>query len=83
MHLPSATRRRIAPLPSEVLVYPWRFCLGDYVYIRGWPSESTYQVIGGELWCNFPHLHVSDGNNGMWRIPQLHCSSKTISYKKS
>lgn len=83
MHLPLPNGQKLAPSPIHKPTYPWRFCLGDYVYVLDRASSSTYEVIGGELWCNFPHLHVRDTSGDVWRVPQLHCSSKTITFKKN
>lgn len=76
--------QRLATKPQEELAkYPWRFRLGDTVYLRGRSNTETYEVIGGELWLNFPHLHVRDITDNIWRVPQLHCSSKPITFKKN
>lgn len=70
---------KLAPTPSETQrPFPWRFRLGDPVYIVGQFPDSTFIVTGGELWLGFPHLNVLDCEGKVWRIPQLHCSSKPI-----
>lgn len=77
-----SSRQRLAPTPIHKPTFPWRFSLGDFVYVWKRPSTETVEVIGGELWCNFPHLLVRDAAGDTWRIPQLHCSSKTITFRK-
>ena len=73
---------RLAPAPSEQRNYPWRFRLGDAVYVIDRPLDEALVVTGGELWLGFPHLHALDNAGKIWRIPQLHCSSKPITYRK-
>lgn len=73
----------LAPAPVDShQVYPWRFRIGSLVYVKGHPLEDTFTVIGGELWLGFPHLHLYDRDGRTWRIPQLHCSSKPITFRK-
>lgn len=69
---------KAAPAPTHHRPYPWRFSLGEYVYVLGHPKNDRYKVAGGELWYQFPHLHLVDPWGKLWRIPQLHCSSKPI-----
>jgi len=66
----------LAPEPSEHLVYPWRFTLGQHIYALG--HINSVQVIGGELWMSFPHLQCADWSGKTWRIPQIHCSARPI-----
>lgn len=72
----------LAPVPTELRPFPWRFSLGDEVYVLGRPSDSTYKVVGGELWMGFPHLHAVGPAGKTWRFPQIHCSSRPIEYRK-
>lgn len=71
-----------APSPSETqLVYPWRFKVGEYVYVIGEIStlygfDSTYMITGGELYYGCPHLYVIDKETRIWRIPQIHALRK-------
>jgi hypothetical protein len=73
-----------APEPTESLPcpYPWRFRIGSLVYIVGRPLHDTFTVVGGELWLGWPHLKVYDRDGLTWRVPQIHCSSKPITYRK-
>lgn len=82
MHLPDTTRKRLAAEPRQDRPYPWRFRPGDFVYVVGRRRDETLEVIGGELWCNFPHLHLRDAAGDVWRVSQLQCSSKTITFRK-
>lgn len=72
----------LSPEPGTELSYPWRFRLGDRLYILGRPLTSTYKVVGGELWLGFPHVHVATEDGKTLRVPQLHCSSKPITFRK-
>lgn len=73
----------LAPEPVENnRVYPWRFRLGDLAYVKGHPLDATFTVIGGELYFGFPHLKLFDREGYTWRVPQIHCSSKPITYRK-
>lgn len=70
------------PQAHERLTYPWRFHLGDHIYIRGRGLTETFVVIGGELWLNCPHLIVADLDNRAWRVAQIECSSRPITFRK-
>lgn len=73
------------PVSSDLLLgqRPWRFKVGDWVYIYRQSQDVTFQVIGGELWRGFPHYLVRDTvTDDTWRVPQLHLSSKPIAFCK-
>ena len=72
----------LASTPTDTRPFPWRFSLGDEVYVLGHPRDSTYKVVGGELWMGFPHLHTFGPDGKTWRFPQIHCSSRPIEYRK-
>ena len=67
--------------PGELRSYPWRFKLGDGAYVLGRPQDRSLEVVGGELWMGFPHLLLRDHEDDIWRVPQLHCSSKPITFR--
>jgi hypothetical protein len=48
----------------------------------GHPELATFKVTGGELWLGWPHLHAVDDTGKAWRLPQIHCSSKPIVFRK-
>jgi hypothetical protein len=73
---------RLTPEPGEKRAYPWRFRVNDRVYLLSHPFEQTFTVIGGELWMGFPHLKVLDLDGKCWRVPQIHASSKPITFRK-
>lgn len=77
-----AAFRRLAPTPIHTPTFPWRFALGDFVYVKKSSPTETVEIVGGELWANMPHLKVRDAYGAVWQVPQLHCSSKTISFRK-
>lgn len=58
--------------------HPWRFTLGQHVYLAGRSPISTYEVIGGELHKGFPHLYVADALGHTYLVPQLYASGKPI-----
>lgn len=70
------------PEQTERLIHPWRFRLGDTVYARGRSIDDTFVVIGGELWLSCPHLKLLDRDGLCWRIAQIECSSKPITFRK-
>lgn len=70
------------PEAAESLRYPWRFRLGDTVYVRGRPQDSTCKVVGGELWMGCPHLTVVDYAGQAWRVAQIECSPRPIVFRK-
>lgn len=81
MLLPSR-RIGLAPAPTNQRPYPWRFSLGDIVYVLDQPHNAVFKVVGGELWVNFPHLHLEDAKGATWRVPQIRCSPKPITFRK-
>jgi len=70
------------PTDTSPCPYPWRFPLGAAVYVKGHPLHDTFTVVGGELWLGFPHYHLYDRDGRTLRVPQIHCSSKPITYRK-
>jgi hypothetical protein len=72
----------LLPEANDRLIPPWRFRLGDVVYVRGRSQDSTFKIIGGELWMGCPHLTVLDLDGKAWRVAQIECSSKPISFQK-
>lgn len=70
------------PATRELRAKPWRFHLGNTVFIRNRPTDARFVVVGGELWVGFPHLKVRDEQGKTWLVSQLECSSKPISYRK-
>lgn len=79
--IPSIPMTR-APEPTDIPAYPWRFRLGELVYVVGHPLHDSFTVVGGELWFGWPHYKLYDRDGHTWRVPQLHCSSKPITYRK-
>lgn len=72
----------VAPAPTHHKPYPWRFSLDEYVHVLGQPPQFTFRVTGGELWIGWPHLHLQDAAGTTWRVPQIHCSTKPITFRK-
>lgn len=72
----AARTRRLAPEPQGDTVYPWRWKLGQQVHALG--HGEALKVLGGELWMGCPHLHLLDSDGRVWRVPQLHTSSRAI-----
>ncbi len=67
---------------EERLTHPWRFRLGNSVYVRGRGFDETFKVVGGELWLGFPHYTLLDPAGRTWRVAQIECSSRPIVYRK-
>lgn len=63
---------KCAPTPGTIRDWPWEFCLGQEVYLHNWVGEAPFKVVGGELWMNWPHLHLLAPDGTTWRIPQIH-----------
>lgn len=59
--------------------HPWRFTLGQQVYLAGRPPTLTFEVTGGFLHNGFPHLLLNDGLGNRLQVPQLYAASKPIS----
>lgn len=83
-HLMQGGRKARKPAESE-RVYPWRFRMGQDVYvlsmkdgIRQPGSGELMTVVGGELHNGCPHLHVYDAWGAVWRVPQLQCSPTPV-----
>lgn len=68
----------LSPAPGAMQTHPWRFTLGQPVYITKRATTRTFEVIGGFLRSGFPHLYVRDSTGRILRVPQLHCSSRPI-----
>jgi len=71
--IPTKPQRK-APAPENAYVYPWRFRIGDVIYALG--HSTSFTVVGGELWMGCPHVHATAVDGRLWRLPQLHCSSR-------
>lgn len=80
--MPRLAPTKHAPEPGTERCYPWRFKVGDYVHVLNAPREGSFQVVGGELWMGCPHLHCQALDGSTWRIPQLRCSAKPITFQK-
>jgi hypothetical protein len=72
----------LIPEAADRLTPPWRFRLGDNIYVRGRGFDETFKVVGGELWLGFPHLTLVDPAGRTWRVAQIECSSRPITYRK-
>lgn len=68
----------LAPEPGLMKAHPWRFTLGQHVYLAGRLPTTTFEVVGGCLYRSFPHLLVTDVLGRIYRVPQLAASSKPI-----
>ncbi len=71
-----------AATPGDKPTYPWKYHIGQHIYVRGWPLTERVQVVGGELWLGCPHYLALDGDGKTWRLPQLHVSSKSIVFSR-
>ena len=87
-HIPRSGRKAPQPTTTE-RVYPWRFLLGETVYVvpyengrRGRGDGELMSVDGGELWMGCPHLLLRDAYGATWRVPQLHCSGAPLPREK-
>lgn len=70
-------RPACAPTPSERPQHPWRFSLGDDLYLFSHLVEGhTFKVVNGELHKDFPHYHLLAPDGEIWIIPQLHLMTK-------
>lgn len=83
-HLIQGGRKARKPAEGE-RVYPWRFRMGQDVYvlsmkdgIRQPGTGELATVVGGELVNGCPHLHIYDAWGAVMRVPQLHCSSQPV-----
>lgn len=70
-------RPKCAPAPGDRPTHPWRFCLGDELYLYSHLVEgATFKVVDGELNRDFPHYHLLAPDGSTWRVPQLHLLTK-------
>jgi len=72
-----------APEPGNVSSYPLRFCMGQQEYVAGHPLHETFTVIGGTLIKGWPHYTLFHSDDVVLRVPQIHCASKPITYRKN
>jgi len=68
----------LAPHPGTMQAHPWRFTVGQKVYLSGRPPTHTYEVTGGFLYNRFPHLLLLDSTGHQLQVPQLCATSKPI-----
>lgn len=80
-YIPRVKKLTAAPSETE-RPYPWQFKVGEVVYVKNMDYEETFQVMAGELWMGFPHYVLLDRSGKTWRIPQIHCSSKSLEPRK-
>ena len=71
-----------APEPTNLTQYPWRFRIGEKVFVKYKPLHDTFTIVGGELSRGWPHYHLFDCNGKTWRVPQAHCAAKPLIYRK-
>jgi len=58
---------------------PWRFALGDRVFIAGHPQQPAVVTAAlGQGRASWPHYFVVDFDGYEWRVPQIHLSSAPI-----
>jgi len=58
---------------------PWRFAVGDAVYIAGWPQDSALITAAfGRGRAGWPHYSVVDHKGAEWVVPQQCLSSVPI-----
>lgn len=63
----------------SVAVNPWRFYVGDFVWVRGWcldPNKPSGEVIEQLHGLPMPHYLVRDHIGSTWRLSQLELSGK-------
>lgn len=68
----------IAAHPSTTHHYPWRFTLGEWVHVVGFPQNRTYRVEGGRIHRGFPLYILRSSSGEEQRIFQIHLSSTII-----
>lgn len=68
----------LAPAPGSMQSHPWRFTLGQRVYLSGRPPTLSYEVTDGFLHNGFPHLLLTDDLGNRLQVPQLCATSKPI-----
>lgn len=58
---------------------PWRFAVGDDVFVANWPQESVKITAAfGHGRSSWPHYVVLDSQGVEWTLPQQCLSSKQI-----
>lgn len=61
-----------APRPGPKLAYPWRFKVGEWARVWGFPEERVVQIEDGFFHNSMPHFVVRTKDGDFWRIPQIH-----------
>ena len=65
---------------EDTPVHPWRYMIGDHVYVRDLKGErefdEIYYVEGGELFMGCPHYVLSNKYGEYYRVPQIHLMRK-------
>lgn len=58
--------------------YPWRFRIGDQIWVRGWNDDHA-RIVGRHSRGNgWPHYVVADDIGAEFIVPQIHISSRPI-----
>lgn len=72
-------QRPRAPIPGPEPAYPWRFSMGDNLYLYTHQiEEHTFKVVGGELHDGMPHYHVLAPDGHVWVMAQLLMTSRIL-----
>ena len=83
---PRTTRGRPAPEPSEhAAVYPWKYKLGQWVYVLNDDEERQYKIVGGQLAgiASFPHYDLENWENRIsLRVAQTQVTSRPPSFRR-
>ena len=82
---PPPPRGRPAPEPSEhAAVYPWKYKLGQWVYVLNDDKERQYKIVGGQLAgvAGWPHYELENWENRIHlRVAQTQVSSRPPSFR--
>ena len=78
----ASARTPVAPHPPgdiDLLRYPWRFAVGEWVHICSWgPGSKPCRIEQGRMVKGFPQYTVRDPDGKPLRVFQIHCSSTPI-----
>lgn len=63
--------------PGPKARHPWSFRLGEWVHARGF-GGLTVRIESGFLHRSMPHYVVRTTTGDVWRLPQIHLSTRAI-----
>jgi hypothetical protein len=76
---PHAIPATNAPYELAYLKHPWRFVIGEWVHVLGFPDTKTFRIEAGFFRKGLPIYRLCSSGGEQLEVFQLHISSVPIS----